>query len=129
MKVVELSSGMRKAAMLLTFLLASGSASADSWVGGGGVQIASLEPLLTYGGGMIRVMLSSPMSVPVCGDSSGQVPLVELLYTSGTQEARTAVVAGLYTALAQGRPVTFLLSSAACSPDGMPVIVGMHVGS
>jgi hypothetical protein len=55
--------------------------------------------------------------------------LVELLFTTGTQETRSSLVAALYTALAEQKTVTFLLSSAACSPDGLPVIVGMHIDS
>lgn len=114
---------------MITLLAVSRPSRADDWIGGSGVQIISLEPLVTYEGGAIRVLLMSPINVPYCGNSSGQASLLQVLFTNGTQETRSALTAGLYVALAEGKAVTFLLSSAGCSPDGSPVAVGMHVPS
>jgi hypothetical protein len=76
---------------------------------------------------MIRVFFANSIGVPLCGDSSGQAPLLEFPFTSGTQETRSSLVAALYTALAEQKTVTFLVSTSACSSDGLPVITGMHI--
>ena len=114
---------------IITLFTGVSPSRADDWIGGGGVPLSAVEPMTTYEGGAIRVMLVNPLNVPYCGNSSGQASILHVVYTNGTQESRSALVAALYMALAQGKTVTFLLSSASCSPDGSPVIVGMHVSS
>lgn len=116
---------MTNLAVLSFGLLGVESASADSWTGG--FQIGSLQPSVIAEGGVIRVGTTNAIAVPYCGDSSGQASTIDFLFTSGTQEARSALVAGLYTALATGNTVTLLISSAGCSPYGAPVIVGMNI--
>jgi hypothetical protein len=113
----------------ITLLAICCPAHADDWVGGSGQQIGALDLLATYEGGALRVFLANPMNVPYCWSSSGQAPLLQILFTNGTQETRSSLVAGLYVAFTEGKAVTFLLSSAACSPDGSPVIVGLHMTS
>jgi hypothetical protein len=117
--------------LAIVALLSIGTAHADDWIGGNGSTLSALEPLATYEGGVIRVFLPNPMNVPYCGNSSGQTSMFHvLLFTNGTQESRSALVAGLYLALAEGKAVTFLLSSSGCSPDGAaPVLVGIHIVS
>jgi hypothetical protein len=113
--------------LAIVALLSIGTAHADDWIGGTGLTISALEPLATYEGGVVRVFLSSPINVPYCGNSSGQASMLHFLFTNGTQESRSALVAGLYVAFAEGKTVAVLLSSSGCSPDGSPVLVGMHV--
>jgi hypothetical protein len=116
---------MMTLAVLSMGLLGVESASADSWTGG--FQIGGIQPLVTAEGGAIRVGTTNPIAVPLCGDASGQASTIDFLFTNGTQEARSALVAGLYTALATGNTVTLLISSAGCSPYGAPIIVGMNI--
>ena len=114
---------------VITLSALSRPSHADDWIGGSGQQISALEPLVTYEGGAIRVSLANPINVPYCGNSSGLSSMFHVLFTNGTQESRSSLVAGLYVAFTAGKAVTFLLSSAACSPDGSPVIVGIHMPS
>ncbi len=127
---MKIKSGVRVAmGTMVAFLSLSSPSFADDWIGAPGVQIGALEPLTTYEGGVIRVRLVNPINVPYCGNSSGQSSLLHVLFTNGTQETRSALTAALYVALTEGKAVTFLLSSAQCSPDGSPVVIGMNVPS
>ncbi len=112
----------------VTLLATSRPSHADDWVGGSGQQIAALNPATTYEGGSLRVFLANPMNVPYCG-ISGQTSVLHVLFTNGTQESRSSMIAGLYIAFTTGKMVTFLLSSAACSPDGSPVLVGLQMAN
>jgi hypothetical protein len=103
------------------FALATSSAFADTWTGS--VTIQSLQPLVVAEGGAIRVTVSATISTSLCGST----PLFDFVFTNGTQEANSALVAGLYMALATGSQITLLYSSSACSPYGAPMITGMTV--
>jgi hypothetical protein len=116
---------MNTVAALSFGLLCTEAASADTWTGA--FQIGSLQPAVNAEGGVIRVNINNGLAVPFCGDSSGKASVIDFLFTNGTQESRSGLVAGLYTALATGASVTLLISSAGCSPYGAPVIVGMNI--
>jgi hypothetical protein len=118
---------MAVCAVGVLLVIMSAGANADDWIGGSGLVIGALEPLAVAEGGAVRIVLTSPINVPYCGNSSGQASYFDVLYTNGTQESRAALVSGLYVALAAGKSITLLLSSAACSPYAAPEVVGIHV--
>jgi hypothetical protein len=126
--VTRIKKSMTKTATLTCVLLSAiGTAQANDWTGL--VTIGAVQPSVVDEGGVVRVGLTSPLTVPYCGNSSGQASNLDFLFTNGTQEGRSALVAALYLALVESKQVTFLLSSAGCSPYGSPVVVGMNVGS
>lgn len=112
-------------ALALTTL--TSTARADDWIGGAGQTISALEPLLSAEGGAVRIVLPNPINVPYCGNGSSQSAVFDLLFINGTQETRSATIAGLYVAFAAGKTITLLLSSAACSPYAAPEVVGINI--
>lgn len=118
---------MKKFMFMAAFLLGSGVASADSWTGS--ITISSIEPMIVAEGGVVEVGPSTPTTVPFCGNASGQATAFDLVFTNGTQETRSALIAALYLALSESKPITLLLSSSGCSAYGYPVIVGMNIGA
>ena len=66
MRISNRSSTLRRAVATLAILLTAGSAHADQWIGGSGLVIRALEPLPTYGGGMIRSESRVDSTHPIC---------------------------------------------------------------
>ena len=112
---------MRKLLAGLCLLPIGGMAVADSWTPP--VRLEFVEPLLNFQGGMVRVKVDTAVATPLCGTAS----VFEFMFTSGTQETRSAALAALYMALAADKTVKFYVSSTSCSPLGTPVITGLDV--
>ena len=123
--IAESSTHVRVAVFVIDLLIRVTKISPGRFISAGLVTIGGVQPSVVDEGGVVRVGLTSPLTVPYCGNSSGQASNLDFLFTNGTQEGRSAFVAALYLALAESKQVTFLLSSAGCSPYGSPVVVGI----
>jgi hypothetical protein len=87
------------------------------------VTIESIKPLAAWQGGILRIKVSSPMSVANCVSSNE----IDLSYSVGTSETRSAVIAALYLAFASQQSVKFMLSDTSCSFGSIPTFTGLEV--
>lgn len=100
----------------------SGPASADVW--SPTVAIKSIKPLAAWGGaGIVRVKVSTQLSVVGCVASDE----IDLSFSVGTAESRSAVLAALYLAFASQQSVKFFLSDTSCSIGSFPLFTGVEV--
>ena len=94
---------------------------AETWTQAVGMEL--VEPLATWQGGMVRVKLDTPLVTTSCGTTA----VVDFVFSHGTQETRSAVIAALYMAFASDRKVRLYVVDGACSPVGAPMFTGLDV--
>ena len=103
---------------------------ADEWAAQSGVvkefHVVKVEPLITYDGGIVRVIVDSVIPSTSCaGQTVGDIRLGA--GAPGTTEARSAAVSASYMALAANKTIRLFLSTSGCSAGGVPIILGLDV--